>query len=154
MVECFLFGCVAVFFSFVFFSFLVRCLCFVLKAFFLFGCVDYIFCKALCLFFVLLSRQKYQKRLLNVGFGLGSASLFPQRRQPQRLFCCPPQFFLYVTLTTTTHLGCRVQPSFDDRTSRFDIFLEKCGCNDTVDAFCRMEFVSFVIREFIPHRFM
>jgi len=122
--------------------------------FFLFWCVDYIFCKPQCLFFVLLSRQKYQKRLLNVGYGLGSASLFPQRRQPQRLFCFPPQFFLYVTLTTTTHLGCRVKPTFYDRTSRFDIVLEKCGYNNTVDVFCPVEFIPFVLRGLVSHRLM
>jgi len=117
-----------------------------------FGCVDYIFCRPLCHFFVLLSRQKYQKRLLNVGYGLGSASLFPQRRQPQRLFCCPPQFFLCVTLTTSTYLGCRVKPTFDDRTSRFDIFLESHSYNNTIDVFCPVEFIPLVLMGLVSQK--
>jgi len=127
--------------------------CGALRWFFSFSWVaDYIFCKALCHFFVLLSRQKYQKRLLNVGYGLGSASLFPQRRQPQRLFCFPPQFFLCVTLTTTTYLGYRVKPAFDDKTSRFDIFLESHSYNNTIDAFCPVQFITLVLRGLVSHK--
>jgi len=69
-------------------------------------------------------------------------------------FYCPPQFFLYVTLTASTYLGCRVKPTFYDRTSRFDIVLEKCSCNNTVDVFCRVQFITLVLRGFIPHRLM
>ena len=122
-----------------------------LFSFFIFGCVNYIICRPLCIFFVLLSRQKYQKRLLIFCSDYATLHSAKSRRG---YFYCPPQFLLCVTLTTTTYLGCRVQPTFDDKTSRFDVFLEKCGCNNTIDVFCYVEFIPLVIREFIPHRIM
>ena len=33
-------------------------------------------------------------------------------------------------------------------------FLEKCGCNDTVDVFCPVEFIPFVLRGLVSHRLM
>jgi len=67
-------------------------------------------------------------------------------------FYCPPQCSFCVTLTTTTHLGCRVQPTFDDRTSRFDIFLESHSYNNTIDAFCPVEFILLVLRGLVSHK--
>ena len=156
---------------------------------FSFWCVDYIFCKPPCIFFVLLSRQKYQKYVVRCGgfflfHGLliifsaklyvtssyfcpdkstknvcsmsasGSAPPRFSRSADSRrgYFYCPPQCSFCVTLTTTTHLGCRVQPTFDDRTSRFDIFLESHSYNNTIDAFCPVEFILLVLRGLVSHK--